>query len=246
MTEFLKEIIQKNLGKIEENVSLQKYTTYKVGGVCRALIYPKDIDKLVEILRLIKKYKIPYKIIGNGSNLLFSDKEYNGVLLKLNFLNKLEIIGNKVIVGAGYPLIKLSLLTAKHALTGLEFASGIPGTIGGAIFMNAGAYKSDMGYITSSIKVITKDLQIITLTNNELDFHYRTSFLKKHPEYICIEATLKLNYGKKSEIEKVIKDRRERRIKSQPLEYPSRRNTSRKINRRFRIEGSNKRWSRSK
>ncbi|MCI8548478.1 MAG: UDP-N-acetylmuramate dehydrogenase [Bacilli bacterium] len=221
MTEFLKEIIQKNLGKIEENVSLQKYTTYKVGGVCRALIYPKDIDKLVEILRLIKKYKIPYKIIGNGSNLLFSDKEYNGVLLKLNFLNKLEIIGNKVIVGAGYPLIKLSLLTAKHALTGLEFASGIPGTIGGAIFMNAGAYKSDMGYITSSIKVITKDLQIITLTNNELDFHYRTSFLKKHPEYICIEATLKLNYGKKSEIEKVIKDRRERRIKSQPLEYPS-------------------------
>ena len=221
MTEFLKEIIQKNLGKIEENLSLQKYTTYKVGGVCRALIYPKDIDKLVEILRLIKKYKIPYKIIGNGSNLLFSDKEYNGVLLKLNFLNKLEIIGNKVIVGAGYPLIKLSLLTAKHALTGLEFASGIPGTIGGAIFMNAGAYKSDMGYITSSIKVITKDLQIITLTNNELDFHYRTSFLKKHPEYICIEATLKLNYGKKSEIEKVIKDRRERRIKSQPLEYPS-------------------------
>ena len=87
--------------------------------------------------------------------------------------------------------------------------------------MNAGAYKSDMGYITSSIKVITKDLQIITLTNNELDFHYRTSFLKKHPEYICIEATLKLNYGKKSEIEKVIKYRRERRIKSQPLEYPS-------------------------
>lgn len=221
MTEFLKEVVKQNIGKIEENISLQKYTTYKVGGVARAIIYPKDVDKLVEVLRLIKKYNITYKIIGNGSNLLFSDKEYNGVLLKLTFLNKLEIIGNKVIVGAGYPLIKLSNLATKHALTGLEFASGIPGTVGGAIFMNAGAYKSDMGYITSSIKVITKDLQVITLMNSELDFHYRTSFLKKHPEYICIEATLKLNYGKKSEIEKVIKDRRERRLKSQPLEYPS-------------------------
>lgn len=221
MIEFLKEVVKENIGKVEEDVSLKKYTTYKVGGVCKALIYPKDVDKLVSLLHLIKKYNINYKILGNGSNLLFSDKDYNGVLIKLTALNKLEIIGNKIIVGAGYPLVKLSLLSAKHSLTGLEFAAGIPGTVGGAIFMNAGAYKSDMGYITSSIKVITKDLQIITLTNSELDFHYRTSFLKKHPEYICIEATLKLNYGKKSEIERLIRDRRERREKTQPLEYPS-------------------------
>lgn len=221
MIEFLKEVVKENIGKVEEDVSLKKYTTYKVGGVCKALIYPKDVDKLVSLLHLIKKYNINYKILGNGSNLLFSDKDYNGVLIKLTALNKLEIIGNKIIVGAGYPLVKLSLLSAKHSLTGLEFAAGIPGTVGGAIFMNAGAYKSDMGYITSSIKVITRDLQIITLTNSELDFHYRTSFLKKHPEYICIEATLKLNYGKKSEIERLIRDRRERREKTQPLEYPS-------------------------
>ncbi len=221
MTEFLKEVQEKNIGKIEENISIKKYTTYKVGGICKALIYPKDATKLIELLKLLKKYKIKYKILGNGSNLLFSDKEYNGVLIKLSSFDKMEIIGNKIIVGAGYPLVKLSLIAAKHSLAGLEFAAGIPGTIGGAVFMNAGAYKSDMGYIVTEVKVITPDLKIITLTNSELDFHYRTSFLKRNPSYICIEATIKLKKGQKSEIEKVIKDRRERRVASQPLEYPS-------------------------
>lgn len=221
MTDFLKEVLEKSIGKIEENISIKKYTTYKVGGICRALIYPKDATKLVELLKLLRKYNIKYKILGNGSNLLFSDEEYSGVLIKLSSFDKLEITGTKIIVGAGYPLVKLSLIAARHSLAGLEFASGIPGTIGGAVFMNAGAYKSDMGYIVSEIKVITPDLKIITLTNSELDFHYRTSFLKKNPAYICIEATIKLKNGKKSEIEKVIKDRRERRLESQPLEYPS-------------------------
>ena len=221
MIEFLKEVVNNNIGKIEENVSLKKYTTYKVGGICRAIIYPRDVTKLVVLLKLLKKYGIKYKILGNGSNLLFSDLEYDGVLIRLSSFDKMEIVGNKIIVGAGYSLLKLSLVAAKHSLAGLEFASGIPGTIGGAVFMNAGAYKSDMGYIVSEIKVITPDLKIITLTNSELDFHYRTSFLKNNQNYICIEATLKLKYGKQSEIEKVIKDRRERRKCSQPLEYPS-------------------------
>ena len=110
---------------------------------------------------------------------------------------------------------------AKRGLTGLEFASGIPGTVGGAVFMNAGAYKSDMGYIVSSCKVLTDKLEVITLTNAELDFHYRTSFLQKHPEYICLEATIHLRKGKREAIENLIEERKSRRVASQPLEFPS-------------------------
>lgn len=221
MKQFLQEVTKNNIGKIEENVPLSKYTSYKVGGKARCIIYPKSTTKLVSLMKLIHKYHLKYKILGNGSNLLFNDTEYKSVLIKLTELNKLEIIDNKIIVGAGFSLMRLTSIATRRGLTGLEFASGIPGTIGGAIFMNAGAYKSDMGYITSAVKVLTPDLKIITLTNNELDFHYRTSFLQKHQDYICLEAILKLKSGKKAEIEKIIKDRRIRRLETQPLEYPS-------------------------
>ena len=221
MDNFLKEVAKKSIGKIEKNVSLKKYTTYKTGGKAKCVIYPKNYSTLARLIRLIRKYNLEYKIIGNGSNLLFSDKEYNGVLIKLSEFDRLEIVGNKITVGAGYNLIRLSNVAMKHSLTGLEFAAGIPGTVGGAIFMNAGAYKSDMGYITTEVKVLTDNLEIITLSNSELDFHYRTSFLQKHPDYICLEATIKLNRGKKEAIEEVMKERRKRRILTQPLEYPS-------------------------
>ncbi len=221
MKQFLKEVAENNIGKVEENAFLSKYTTYKVGGRAKCIIYPKDEDRLVLLIKLIKKYHLKYKVLGNGSNLLFSDREYEHVLIKLSEFNQLEIIDNKIIVGSGFSLMRLSLIATRRALTGLEFAAGIPGTVGGAIFMNAGAYKSDMGYITASVKVLTPDLKIITLTNQELDFHYRTSFLQKHQDYICLEVILKLKKGKRSEIEKVIKDRKLRRMASQPLEYPS-------------------------
>ena len=222
MDKIIELIKEKNIGKIEENVSLKKYTTYCSGGKARAIVYPKDIPSLVELLKLIKENKIKSKIIGNGSNLLFSDKLYDGILIKLNEFNKIKFIGkNKVRVGAGYPLIKLSLQTAKKSLTGLEFASGIPGSVGGAVYMNAGAYKSDMGYVVESVKVLTPELKIINLVNKELDFHYRSSFLQKHPGYICLEVLIQLKNGKREAIEEVIKERRKRRIESQPLEYPS-------------------------
>ena len=103
----------------------------------------------------------------------------------------------------------------------LEFAAGIPGTVGGAVFMNAGAYLSDMGYIVKSVKVLTPDYEVIELSNAEMDFHYRTSFLQNHPDYICLEAHLVLQYGTKEAIMEVIQDRKRRRLASQPLEYPS-------------------------
>ena len=219
---MLNELVDLNIGKIDTNVSLKKCTTYRVGGIAKYIAYPKNTESLVKLIKYLKNKNIKYKILGNGSNLLFSDKEYNGVLIKLSEFDDLEFIGKtKLRVGAGYNLIKLSLVTAKKGLTGLEFASGIPGTVGGSVFMNAGAYKSDMGYVVESVKVLTPDEKIISLENKEMDFHYRTSFLKKHPDYICLEVIIKLNKGKRESIEEVIKDRRQRRLASQPLEYPS-------------------------
>ena len=221
MQEVVQYIKDHNIGKFETNYSIKKLTTYKVGGNTKVLVYPKDTERLILLLKVLKRKKIKYKIIGNGSNLLFSDQDYNGVLIKLSAFDTLEIRGTSAKVGAGYSLVKLSREVAKKSLTGLEFASGIPGTIGGSVFMNAGAYKSDMGYVVKSVKVLTPDFQVITLVNRELDFHYRTSFFQKHPNYICLEADIQLKRRKKEAIEKVIKDRLKRRLETQPLEYPS-------------------------
>lgn len=221
MNEVIQNIKRENIGRIEENISLKKYTTYKVGGKARCVVYPKNVDKLVRLIKLLNQNNIKYKIIGNGSNLLFSDKDYNGILIKLVDFDDIEINDNRIKVGAGYSLMKLSRIAMKNSLTGLEFAAGIPGTVGGAVFMNAGAYKSDMGYIVKSVKVLTPDYRIIELENRELDFHYRTSYLKKHPKYICLEAVIKLEHGSRSAIENLMKERLKRRMSSQPLNYPS-------------------------
>ena len=222
MKEFLDELEDMNIGKIERNVPLYKYTTYRVGGIASAIVYPKNVDSLMKLIRFGRSKDIPFKILGFGSNLLFSSKQYNGILIRLDEFRNLEFFGtSKVRVGAGYSLVKLSLQAAKRGLAGLEFAAGIPGTVGGAVFMNAGAYKSDMGYIVQDITVLTPDLRIIKLENKELDFHYRSSFLQRHPGYICLEGVIRLEKGDKKGVEEVIKDRRRRRIESQPLNFPS-------------------------
>lgn len=221
MKEVIEKIKRLGIGKIEENISLSKYTTYKTGGIASCIVYPKDIEKLICLLKVIRNSNMKYKILGNGSNLLFSDQEYRGILIKLTEFNQLEITHNKIRVGAGFSLIKLSRIAAKNSLTGLEFASGIPGTIGGAVFMNAGAYKKDMGYIVRSVKVLTPDYRIIELENKELNFHYRTSFFKTHPDFICLEANIRLEKGSRNAIEDLMKSRLKRRLESQPLNYPS-------------------------
>ena len=118
-------------------------------------------------------------------------------------------------------LNKLALRVSRLGFTGMEFATGIPGTVGGAIYMNAGAYKTDMGYIVTSVKVLTPDLEIKVMKNKDLDFHYRSSFLQKNKDYICLEATISLIKGDPDEIMELIDSRKKRRIETQPLEYPS-------------------------
>ena len=221
MKEWITDLKQLNIGKLELNTSIKKYTTYKIGGNAACVVYPKSIEKLVQLMKFIKFRNIKYKIIGNGSNLIFSDKDLEGILIKLTEFDNIEIFDNKIKVGAGYSLMKLSRIALKNSLTGLEFAAGIPGTVGGAVFMNAGAYKSDMGYVVQSVKVLTKDFKVVELENKEMNFHYRTSFLQKHPDYVCLEVIIRLEKGKKDVIEDVMKSRLKRRVESQPLNYPS-------------------------
>lgn len=218
---IVNDIKKLSIGKVIEKPLLRNYTTYKVGGEAICIVYPDDEDCLIKLLEYLKNKNIKYKVLGNGSNVIFSDYKYDLVIIKLDNFNQLKIINNKIIVGAGYPLNKLALRLSRLGFTGIEFACGIPGTVGGAIFMNAGAYKSDMGYIVSSIKVLTDDYKIKIMQNKELNFHYRSSYLQSHRNFICLEATIHLIKGNSEEILELINERKKRRIETQPLEYPS-------------------------
>ena len=218
---IINDIRKLHIGKVIENYELKDHTTYKVGGKAICAVIPEDENKLITLLSYLRENKIKYKVLGNGSNVIFNNSGYNGVIIKLDNFNHLNIINNKIIVGAGYPLNKLALRVSRLGFTGMEFAAGIPGTVGGAIYMNAGAYKSDIGYILTSIKVLTPNYKIKTMYNKELDFHYRTSFLQNNKDYICLEATITLVKGNSEEIIELINERKKRRVESQPLEYPS-------------------------
>lgn len=219
--DIIKELIDLDVGQVLQNVNIKEYTTYKAGGLATGLVISKNVESLIDLLKFLRKNNIKHKVLGRGSNLIFNDSGYEGILIKLDNFNNLDIKGNEITVGAGYPLIKLATRLSRMGYTGLEFATGIPGTVGGAVFMNAGAYKSDMGYIVKSVKVLTPDYHIKEMTNYDMGFHYRTSFLQKNPEYVCIETTIILKKGNQDEIMQLIEDRRKRRVESQPLEYPS-------------------------
>lgn len=214
--------MKKNLkiGKIYNDVPLKNLTSYKLSGTAKTVIIPSNIEELINLIKYVKENKLKYKIIGSGSNLIF-DGDYDGILIKLEKIDHCTIKGTKITVGSGYLLQKLAIKTCKLGLTGLEFATGIPGTVGGACINNSGAYNSDMGYVVSSLKVLTPSLEIKTMVNKELDYHYRTSFFKNNDGYIILEATINLKKGNKDEILEIVADRKKRRLESQPLEYPS-------------------------
>jgi UDP-N-acetylmuramate dehydrogenase len=205
---------------IKTNESLKDHTTYKVGGTCKYFITPKDLEELITLIKYLKKNNMKYMILGNGSNTIFSSKEYDGVIINLSNLNSMKIEGDKIDVEAGYQLIKLSMDALNNGLSGLEFAAGIPGNIGGAIFMNAGAYKSDMSNLVETVTFLDENLELKTLPKEELDFSYRKSLFQKN-NYIIISTVLKLTPGDKDEIKALMDKRKQRRIDSQPLEYPS-------------------------
>lgn len=217
----IEEIYNLNVGEVLENIDLSCYTTYKLKGRARVLVLPKDVDSLKILLNYIKNNGLKYKVLGNGSNLIFTTDYYDGILIKLDSFNNLDINENMVVVGAGYNLMKLALKTSLMGLSGLEFATGIPGSVGGSIYMNAGAYNSDIASVLESAVLLDSNLNVVEFKNEDFCFDYRTSILQKKAGFICLEARFKLSFGDRKEIMDLVDKRRERRMSTQPLEYPS-------------------------
>ena len=218
---MIKNFIENHEIEYYENISLKKYNTYKLDVKCDYLVFPDDLGTLVLLLNFLKENNIKYLVLGNGSNVIFKKDRYEGVIIKLDRLNKVTFNDTLIEVEAGYSLVKLAIECMKRSISGFEFASGIPGLIGASIAMNAGAYKSDMAEIVKEVKVINPNLEIVTMTKEELEFSYRDSFIKRNPNYYIVSAVLELESGSSQKIEEIISKRRVKRMETQPLDAPS-------------------------
>lgn len=201
---------------------LKNHTTFKIGGNCIALIEPREVSDIVETIKICRENSIKFFVIGNGSNLLVPDEGYNGVIIKLKSeFSTIQVEGEYLIVNSGAKLSEVYTVAYENSLTGFEFASGIPGTIGGAIYMNAGAYGREMKDIVESVEVLDLDnFELRELKNEELEFSYRKSIIQRK-NYIVTTIKLKLQKGNKEEINAVYEDLRERRNSKQPLNFGS-------------------------
>ncbi|WP_461467306.1 UDP-N-acetylmuramate dehydrogenase [Parvimonas micra] len=201
---------------------LKNHTTFKIGGNCIALIEPREISDIVETIKICRENSIKFFVIGNGSNLLVPDEGYNGVIIKLKGeFSTIQVEGEYLIVNSGAKLSEIYTVAYENSLTGFEFASGIPGTIGGTIYMNAGAYGGEMKDIVESVEVLDLDnFELRELKNEELEFSYRKSIIQRK-NYIVTTIKLKLQKGNKEEINAVYEDLRERRNSKQPLNFGS-------------------------
>lgn len=209
-------------GDLELDAPLSKHTTYRIGGRAKYLIYPKSELSLVRIVEVCKAQGLPYKVFGKGSNLLCSDNYYEGVVICLDryFTDFNFEEDGTCIAQAGVSLIMLSNGAMKESLSGLEFASGIPATVGGAVVMNAGAYRSDMSAIVERVYVL-RDNECVWIEKSDLDYGYRHSLFLNHPDWVVLGVEIKLHDGDQKEIRDLIDSRRQRRKDSQPLEKPS-------------------------
>lgn len=209
------------LAEVEENIPLSKMTTLRIGGVARYVVYPENTLSLQGVMNKLNQNHIPYKVIGKGSNLLCSDEPFNGVIIRLDrYLCNAYFDNEHLVAEAGCSIIALSYEAMKNELSGLEFASGIPGTVGGVTFMNAGAYKSSMADVIDSVSVY-RDGKIEWIQNADCGFSYRTSIFQKHPDWIILAVKMTLQKGNQKEIRELMDSRRERRMNSQPLDKHS-------------------------
>lgn len=204
---------------IEENVSLKKYNTYRIDAKTKYLAHISSISDLVSLLQELKKDNIPYFVLGGGSNLIL-DEYFDGVIIKLEGLNNITINDNKVIAESGVMLGNLARETINNSLTGFEWAMNIPGSVGGSLVGNAGAYNSDMFENLESIKVINSNYEIVDMKKTEFVYGYRHTNIKEL-NLIVIEATFLLDRGNKDESKALVIDRNKRRQETQPLDMPS-------------------------
>ena len=200
---------------------MKKHTTFRVGGNADYFVMPQSAEEVKNIVALCKEADMPYYILGNGSNLLVGDKGYRGVIIQIyKEMNHIRIDGDKVIAQAGALLSRVGTATLEAELTGFEFAAGIPGTVGGAVFMNAGAYGGEMKDIIANATVLTQDGDIVTINKEDLELGYRTSVIAKKG-YVVLEAEYQLQKGDKEAIRARMDELKVQRVTKQPLEYPS-------------------------
>lgn len=213
--EDLKQIL--TLEQIKENEPMKHHTTFRIGGVADVMALPYNEQEVIGIIDLAKKHNIPYTVVGNGSNILVTDKGIRGVVIKIadNF-SKISIDGNTVYAQAGARLTAISRKIYEEGLTGFEFASGIPGTVGGGVYMNAGAYDSEMKNVVKSVTVLDKNSNVIELENEAMEFGYRKSKAMKE-DYIILSVVMELKSGNKDEIKAKIDDFTNRRVTKQPV-----------------------------
>lgn len=221
MREWIEKLININIGLVLENEPLSKHTTWKIGGPADALIYPKDQESLIKVIKLINSYQIKWKIIGRGSNILVLDAGFHGAIISLDntYFQNITIEDKLITAGAGASLIRLANLAAKYGLTGLEFAGGIPGSVGGAVYMNAGAHGSDISKILVEANLITENGEIVQWKNNDFSFSYRTSSLQKN-KAIIISSKFELEYGDRKMIAEDMANFKSRRRNTQPYNLP--------------------------
>ena len=214
-------LISENICEIIFDVDLINYNTYKVSSVAFAMAFPSSIEELEKLIDFCSKNNLKFKVIGNGSNLVFTEKKYDMLFINLKKFDQFSIDDNIVVAQSGVNLMKLAYRASRAGLSGLEFATGIPATVGGAVFMNAGAYNSSISDILVSAKVLLPNMEVAEFKNSDFDFSYRFSKLQKNRDIICLEATFNLKKGNVEEIMGLVDNRKERRINSQPLEFPS-------------------------
>ena len=216
----LEEIVGKD--KVKYNEKMSKYTTMRVGGTCDCIVFPDEISKIKEVIDFCKNENITFFVIGNGSNLLVKDEGIHGVVIKLGHrFGKIELDGEYILAYAGATMPTLSQLAKKNSLKGLEFACGIPGTIGGGVKMNAGAYGSQISDILYEVTYMDEKEEIKTIKNKDCSFGYRKSIFTINSNYVILSAKFKLERGNIDEIENKMKENSLARKAKQPLEYPN-------------------------
>lgn len=207
--------------KILENYDLINNNTYRVSCICKYFVIPDSLDDLKEILEKVKKEKAKYLILGGGSNILFASSKYDGYVITLKNLNKYKVLDDGFIeTEAGSYLAVIAKEALNKGLKGLEWSLGIPGTIGGSVSGNAGAYLSDIFSVLDTITYLDENLELVTKKAENIKHEYRHTEIKEHP-WIIVKVTMKLTKGDKKELEELAEDRALRRKNSQPLEYPN-------------------------
>ena len=208
-------------GNVVSDEPMRKHTTFRIGGNADIFVRPESKEQIAEILRLCRSQEVPYFILGNGSNLLVGDKGFRGVVINImDNMNDIKVDGGIIKAQAGAMLIKVSRAARDNLLTGLEFASGIPGTIGGAIYMNAGAYGGEMKDVVIQVTAMDADGEIYTFGADELEFSYRHSVIQQR-DLIVLDVTMKLEAGDRKSIDDRMSELAVARRTKQPLEYPS-------------------------